>query len=194
MPSSLAAITKLMIARRVAAEDMNYTLGLLMTSASAREQGQQKTLMLLLLKAGAAATEESIAAALGHKELAAVQVVLEAGHPLTAPTAAALGRNDALAFLLSDAEPGRLQAALGFAVINGQTAAARIVLSAGADPNQFLRSTRAEPLLTTEATSAAIAQEIRPRWLCLNKIQAPLLNALSSGGGASCWRWSSLFW
>ena len=57
---------------------------------------------------------------------------------MTAPIAAALGRTDRLAELLRSASADDVQNALGMAVINGQTDAARLALDAGADPNRFL--------------------------------------------------------
>jgi hypothetical protein len=109
-----------------------------MTSAAAREQGVQRPLMQVLLGAGARATPAAIDAALGHREREAVCALLEAGQPLTAPIAAALGRTDVLGALLRDASADERQRALGLAVINGELAAARSALDAGADPNRFL--------------------------------------------------------
>jgi peptide-methionine (S)-S-oxide reductase len=75
---------------------------------------------------------------LGHRELAPILALLQAGHEMTAPIAAALGRTDQLVGLLRAAPADEIQNALGMAVINGQTDAARLALDAGADPNRFL--------------------------------------------------------
>jgi Ankyrin repeats (many copies) len=92
----------------------------------------------VLLDAGAQASERAIAAALGHRELAAVQALLDRGHPETAPIAAAMGRTERLAELLRAAAADERQAALGMAVINGRIDAAQMALDAGADPSGFL--------------------------------------------------------
>jgi len=54
------------------------------------------------------------------------------------PIAAAFGAVDELPALLKSAVPDEAQRALGLAVINRQTEAARLALDAGADPNGFL--------------------------------------------------------
>jgi hypothetical protein len=127
-----------MIARGVDKADLDYALELVMTSAPARKQGLQIPLVELLLRAGATATTQAIAMTLGHRELAPILALLQAGHEMTAPIAAALGRTDRLAELLPTASADDVQTALGMAVINGQTDAARLALDAGADPNGFL--------------------------------------------------------
>jgi hypothetical protein len=75
---------------------------------------------------------------LGHWELEPVRLLLEGGQPMTAPIAAAFGATDRLPALLASATPDEVQRALGLAVINRQTEAARLALDAGADPNGFL--------------------------------------------------------
>lgn len=112
-------------------EDLDYTLGLVMTSAPAREQGLQLPLMDVLIEAGAVAGPPEIEGALGHRELGAIEELLRRGYAMTAPIAASLGRLDELSRLL----PEDAQAAFAFAVINGRTEAARLALDAGADVN-----------------------------------------------------------
>lgn len=138
MPDNIVEVAEVMIARGVDKADMDYALELVMTSAPARKQGLQIPLVELLLRAGATATTQAIAMTLGHRELAPILALLQAGHEMTAPIAAALGRTDRLAELLLTASADDVQNALGMAVINGQTDAARLALDAGADPNGFL--------------------------------------------------------
>ena len=138
MPRNIVEIAELMIARGVDKEDLDYALGLVMTSSPAREQGLQIPLIERLLQAGAAATDWVVDVTLAHWELEPIHALLRAGHPMTAPIAAALGRTDRLEALLRDAGTEQVQNALGMAVINRQTEAARLALDAGADVNAFL--------------------------------------------------------
>jgi peptide-methionine (S)-S-oxide reductase len=138
MPANIVAIARTMLDRGVAQDDRDYALGLVMTSAPARQQGHQLPLLRALLAAGAVATPPAIAMTLGHRELEPVQALLDAGLALTAPIAAALGRVDDLGRLLARADAQEKQEALGQAVINRQIAAARLCLDAGADVNAFL--------------------------------------------------------
>lgn len=138
VPDNIVEIAKLMLARGVEAADLQYALELVMTSASAREHGQQIPLMTLLLEAGAKPSERSLAMTLAHGELEAVRSLLAAGAPMTAPIAAALGRIDELQALLANASSDEIQMVLAQAVINGQMEAARVALDVGADPNRFM--------------------------------------------------------
>ncbi|MGE5151306.1 MAG: hypothetical protein ACM3II_14385 [Rhodospirillaceae bacterium] len=127
-----------MIAREVEPADLDYALELVMTSAMAREQGLQEPLVRCLMKAGAVASPHAIDMTLGHWELEPVRLLLANGQPMTAPIAAAFGALDKLPALLAAATVDEVQRALGLAVINRQTEAARLALDAGADPNGFL--------------------------------------------------------
>jgi ankyrin repeat protein len=138
MPDNLLALAGAMIARGVDKADLDYALELVMTSALAREQGFQVQLIGLLLRAGAAASPTAIDMALGHRELGPIQALLDAGYPMTASIAAAMGEADRLVELLRAASADEKQRALSMAVINGRNAAARVALDAGADCNQFL--------------------------------------------------------
>jgi Ankyrin repeats (3 copies) len=94
--------------------------------------------MLVLLAAGATPTRAAVVAAAGHCELDALRALIDAGQPMTAPMAAALGAAESLHTLLSEADRGDIQTAFGLAVINGHVEAARLALDAGADVNAFL--------------------------------------------------------
>ncbi|MBV8192186.1 MAG: ankyrin repeat domain-containing protein [Alphaproteobacteria bacterium] len=136
MPANMVEVATAMIERAVDQADLDYALMLVMTSATARNQGLQVPLVKCLLKAGASPTTEAIDATLGHCEVAPVLALLETGHPMTAPIAAALGRLDVLPQLLKAASSHDIQRAFGLAAINDRTEAVRLTLDAGADPNQ----------------------------------------------------------
>jgi peptide-methionine (S)-S-oxide reductase len=138
MPDNITEMARVMIDRGVEQVDLDYTLGLVMTSSVAREQGHQRPLMRILLAAGANPNAQTIASAAAHFELDALRALLEAGVPMTAPMAAALGENDALRALIASAGPSDVATAFGLAAINGRLEATRIALDAGADVNAYL--------------------------------------------------------
>jgi hypothetical protein len=138
MPDNIVEVAEAMIARGVDKADLDYALELVMTSSPAREQGLQIPLVELLLRAGATATSQAISMTLGHRELAPIRALLRMGQRMTASIAAALGQTEQLVGLLRTASAEEIQDALGMAVINGQTDAARVALDAGADPDGFL--------------------------------------------------------
>ena len=117
--------------------DLQYTLGLVMTSGPARKDGLQRPLIRLLLERGARINDPWFIGELGHREPDAVLAVLEVGVPLTAPAAAGLGKVDELARLLPRASDDEKHAALCLAVINEKLDAAKMCLEAGADVNRF---------------------------------------------------------
>jgi ankyrin repeat protein len=138
MAPNMVEVAETMIVRGVEQADLDYALELVMTSAVAREQGLQGPLVRCLAKGGAVASPHAIDMTLGHWELEPVRLLLENGQPMTAPIAAAFGKINRLPALLASATPDEIQRALGLAVINRQTEAARQALEAGADPNGFL--------------------------------------------------------
>ena len=138
MPDNIVEVAETMIDRGVDKADLDYALELVMTSLPAREQGLQIPLLERLMKAGATPTAKAIDVTLAHWELAPIQALLQAGHPMTAPIAAALGRTDRLEALLREASAEEIQNVFGMAVINRQVEAARLALDAGADVNGFL--------------------------------------------------------
>jgi hypothetical protein len=138
MPANMADVAQVMIDRGVEQSDLDYALGLTMTSRVAREQGQQRPLVRVLLAAGARAARDEIVSAAAHSELDALRALLEAGQPMSATIAAALGADDALREQLRNASPEDVQTAFGLALINGQGNAVRLALDAGADVNAYL--------------------------------------------------------
>jgi ankyrin repeat protein len=137
MPANIVDIAKTMIARGVEQADLDYTLELVMSNGDSNTR-RQAALIEALVDAGATATPQSILVTLAHGGFGPVQILLNRSMALTAPIAAALGRDAELASLLAEASPEDRQAAFGIAVINARLAAARLCLEAGADPNQFL--------------------------------------------------------
>lgn len=137
VPDNIGAMARLMIARGVAQEDLNYTIELVMSAGEALS-GKLKELTAVLLDAGAAATPRAILVALAHWVVEPIELLLSRGHPLTAAMAASLGRTADLARLLERASAAERQEAFGLAVINRQVDAARVCLDAGADVNAFL--------------------------------------------------------
>lgn len=131
MPEVLGLLTD----RGVDPADLDYTLELVMTGSSAREQGLQGPLISALLEAGATPTGQGIVAALAHQE---VDAVIATGHPVTLPIAAAAGDIARMPGLLAGATPAQVQVAFGLAVLNGQATAAARTLDAGADIDAFL--------------------------------------------------------
>jgi peptide-methionine (S)-S-oxide reductase len=138
MAPNIVDVARAMIARGVAAEDLDYPLGLVMTSRAAREQGHQRPLMHVLLAAGARATRETIVSTAAHWELDALRALVEAGLPLDAPLAATFGEVAALRALLPTSSREDVTLAFGLAVINRELETARLALEAGADVNAFL--------------------------------------------------------
>lgn len=138
VPANIVDIAATIIDAGVERSDLNYTLGLAMTSGPLGEQGFLRRMMQLLIDRGAEVGPDAAHGALGHRLLEPARILLELGYPLTAPVAAGLGLVDELPCLLADADASTLRAALSIAVINDQVDAARHCLDAGADVNAFL--------------------------------------------------------
>jgi ankyrin repeat protein len=147
MPANIVTVAGTMVARGVDKADLDYALELVMTSAPAREQGHQILLIEFLIGAGATPTAQAIDITLAHRELAPVEALLRAGHPVTAPIAAAFGWTEPLAALLRQASPDEVHRTLSMAVVNGQLEAARLAIEAGADVDAFMAVHRHSTLL-----------------------------------------------
>jgi hypothetical protein len=135
MPANIVDVARVMIDRGVDKSDLDYTLELTATSSVAREQGHQLPLMRLLLGAGAEPTRTTIVTTAAYRELDALRAMVDAGQPIDAPIAAALGSDALLRDLVTSADPGDIQTAFGLAAVNGHVQTARIALDAGADVN-----------------------------------------------------------
>ena len=136
-PPNIVEIARLMIARGVAQSDLDYALNLTMTNGM-MARPQQIALTAALVDAGAVVSPGTYLAALGHEQREVVVWVVAHGAPLSAATAAGLGRVDVLAPLLETASADEKAHALAMAVINHQSEAVRFCLDAGADPNRFM--------------------------------------------------------
>lgn len=136
-PANIVSVTRLMIARGIAQDDLDYALGLVMTNGQ-MPAGTQIDMVRALTEAGARADEEGLLMSLGHRQTAPVAWLVDHGLALGAAAAAGLGRVEALPALLAAALPKQVRDALAMAVINGEREAARLCLEAGADPNAFM--------------------------------------------------------
>lgn len=147
-------------------DDVGWTaLGLVATSAQARERGVQRPLLDLLLDAGAdpdARNGGGLMGALYYGEGEAARHLADAGARLDLVAAAGLGRVEALAGFLAEGPDGwldgawlhhyarvpwprsapreeqaahRLGMALVYAALHGRVEALRLLLQAGADPD-----------------------------------------------------------
>jgi peptide-methionine (S)-S-oxide reductase len=161
MPSNIVDLAKAIIDAGVEQHDLDYTLGLVMTSDPAKDQQLQTPLMELLLARGATVTDDAVNGTLAHAIVEPVQVLLKRGYLMTAPVASALGKVDELKRLLKKLLPSgvaaksipdsgresprparnvddRLHAAFSLAVIHRQVDCASACLDADADVNAFL--------------------------------------------------------
>ncbi len=136
-PANIVGIAKEMIGRGVDQGDLDYALELVMTNGL-MARPRQIALIETLFEAGARATPRGVLMALGHQQTAPVVWLLDHGMALDASIAAALGRIGELRGLLLGATQAVKDEALAAAAINRQSAAARLCLEAGADPNQYM--------------------------------------------------------
>ena len=139
MPANMADVAAVILDAGADAADASYTLGLVMTSDSAKSHNLIGPLMTLLLRHGAKPTNDVVLGALGHGQREAVEMLLAAGAPMTAAIAAGLGRVHDLLPRLTGIDADTLHDAFSMAVLNGQVGATRHCLAAGADLNRPLR-------------------------------------------------------
>ena len=138
MPSNIVEIAQSMIARGVDEADLTYTLELVMSGASAREQGLQVPLARALRDAGATPTPQAIVAAAAHRELDVIRMLVAEGFPASLAVLAALGSDEAFRRAIPDASADEIQTAFALAVINGRVDVATAALDAGARIDAFL--------------------------------------------------------
>ena len=137
LPDTIVDVAEVMIRHRVEQADLDYALGLLMSSGAAGEQ--KIPLMRVLLGAGAVADRNAILATAAHWHPEPLhELVANHGFPLGPLLAATFGDTRALARLLPAADARDVQDAFGLAVINRRVEAAELALDAGADVNAFL--------------------------------------------------------
>lgn len=141
LPANIADVTQTIIdaARRHKVanlkEQMDYTLALVVSGCVARECGVQRALIDVLVDAGA--DPNCAEPALAHRELDAVERLIERGAAVTLAVAAATGRVEPLRRLCAVAtDPDRFKA-LSLAATNGQAEVCRVLLQVGVDPNGY---------------------------------------------------------
>lgn len=183
LPANIVELTHAIIDAGVEQADLNYTLGLVMTSDPAVRQNLQRPLMEALLRRGAIATHHDIIMTLGHSQTGPIRVLLEHGQPITAPMAAGLGRLDDLARLLPTASKEETHESLSMAVMNRQVDAARLCLEAGADVNR----------------PVAVHSHATPVHIAAGQNDVPMLRLLIEAGSHlnerdTLWRGTPLGW
>jgi peptide-methionine (S)-S-oxide reductase len=114
-------------------EQLDYTLGLVVTGRVPRECGVQRALIDVLIDAGARPGSGN--GALGARNLEGVEQLIARGAPLTLATALCLGRFDEAARLAPLANADHRQTALVAAAFNGMPEAVRMLLALGVDVN-----------------------------------------------------------
>jgi len=136
-PANIVEIARLMIARGVDREDLDYALGLVATNAQ-MTPAEQVALIRVLIEAGARMDYKAMLMSLGHQQAPLVAWLLDHGLEPSAAALAGLGRVEALPGALASASAEEKDDALSMAVINRENEAARLCLEAGADPNRFM--------------------------------------------------------
>ncbi len=146
LPANIGDVTRTILgaAKRHRVESLpeqaDYALGLVSSGRVPRERGVQLELIDLLIEAGARA-DAAKTAALAHREVAAVERLLEHGASLDLLTAVCTGRMDDASRLLAAADPVEYQAALAGAALNGDVPALRLLLvpmlARGVDVNAY---------------------------------------------------------
>jgi len=114
-------------------EDLDVTLGLVASGRIARETGHQPHLIETLTQLGAD-PNGAVMAALGHRETAAAECLLQSGAQLTLSLGVGLARVDDVTRLAPESSPAELQEALTIAAFYGRADIAAVLLTHGADP------------------------------------------------------------
>ena len=142
LPGNIAQVTRTIVraAEREAVdslrEQLDHALALVSSGRVARECGAQRELIDVLVDAGAE-PDGALMAALAHRELAAVERLLERGATLTLLAAVCTGRRDDVARLVRGASPGDRQAALAGAALYGRADALAVLIDLGVDLNAY---------------------------------------------------------
>ncbi|HKI05793.1 MAG TPA: ankyrin repeat domain-containing protein [Thermoanaerobaculia bacterium] len=142
LPENIAEVTRAILAAakrqgvESLREQLDYALGLVCSGRVPRECGVQRELIDVLAEAGAD-PDAAMVPALAHRELAAVERLLERGARLTLLAAVCLGRMDDVARLVPGASAEECQAALAGAALYGEERAVSLLTDFGADPNAY---------------------------------------------------------
>ncbi len=141
LPGNIAQVTRAIIdaaeRERVDSlrEQLTYTLELVCTGRVPRERGVQLELIDVLIDAGA--VHGAAHGALGGRNLAAAQRLIERGGELTLAVALCLGRSDDVARLAKTASARDRQVALAAAALNGKADALATLIDLGVDQNAY---------------------------------------------------------
>jgi peptide-methionine (S)-S-oxide reductase len=117
-------------------EQLDYTLGLVVTGSVARESGVQSELIDALIDAGASPSGPAHGA-LGGRNLAAAERLIERGGELTLAAALCLGRFEEARRLAARASKVDRQTALAAAALNGKPEALAFLIDLGVDLNAY---------------------------------------------------------
>ncbi len=141
LPANIAVVARTIIdaARRHKVENLqeqlNYALSLVVSGCVARECGVQRALIDVLVDAGA--DPNCADPALAHREMDAVERLIERGAAVTLSVAAATGRMGPLQRAFAAAGDAERFKALALAATNAQVDACRYLLDRGVDPNRY---------------------------------------------------------
>lgn len=142
LPANIAQVTRTIL-RAAERQDVDslraqvdYALALVCSGRVPRECGVQRELIDLLVEAGAD-PNEAMAPALAHKEVAAVERLLDHGASLDLTAAVCTGRTDDVARLGPTAGAGDRQAALTCAALYGHPEALSRLIDFGVDLNAY---------------------------------------------------------
>lgn len=142
LPENIAAITRLILdyvkvhAIESFDEQINYTLGLVVTGRIPKESGVQIALMDVLIDAGAKPGNGN--GAVAQHNLEAARHLIKRGGEMTLVTAICLGDKVAIDRLLQSASASDKQIAFMAASFYGNTEMMKLLLDAGADPNGYI--------------------------------------------------------
>jgi hypothetical protein len=142
LPANIAQVTSTILQaaqrERVVSirEQIDYALALVCSGRVARECGVQRELIDVLMDAGAD-PDSALVSALAHREVAAVERLLERGAKLTLLASVCTGRKDDVARLMRMASADERQAALAGAALFGQADALALLIDHGVDLNAY---------------------------------------------------------
>ncbi|MDQ5858055.1 MAG: ankyrin repeat domain-containing protein [Acidobacteriota bacterium] len=142
LPKNIADVTRAILraaeSHRVESvhDQLDYALGLVCSGRVPRECGAQRELIDVLCGAGAN-PDGAMLPALAHREIAAVERLLERGAAMTLPAAVGTGRLDDVSRLARAASPRDRQVALAAAALYGRAQVLVTLIPLGVDVNAY---------------------------------------------------------